>query len=265
MRKSDAYTSHIFVDSTASDDVPDHYARWLEAGCHVVTPNKKFGSGSLERYKRGQELCATQGAQFLYEVASRSKDVLIDCSRRQWVRGCLCFRHCVRFWTQATRSDRSKVSSAERCHTSLIKSQKTIHSPVLFRKQRIWALQNRIHEMTLPVVSMLPSILDIGWNAEGMDVARKVVVLARECGLDIELEDLDIESLVPKELQSIPDAVSFLKELPKVCLPISFECMRSVYSMTRRCWVRSWRQMPPTKCSAMSALSTSRSRNAMSP
>lgn len=52
----------------------------------------------------------------------------------------------------------------------------------------------------------------------GMDVARKVVVLARECGLDIEIKDLKLESLVPKELESISDPEVFLKELPKVIL-----------------------------------------------
>ena len=34
----------------------------------------------------------------------------------------------------------------------------------------------------------------------GVDVARKVVILARECGLDIELSDISIKSLVPDAL-----------------------------------------------------------------
>lgn len=50
----------------------------------------------------------------------------------------------------------------------------------------------------------------------GMDVARKVVVLARECGMDVELDDLEIQSLVPEPLQSVSDAQSFLDALPKV-------------------------------------------------
>lgn len=48
-----------------------------------------------------------------------------------------------------------------------------------------------------------------------MDVARKVVVLARECGMDIELEDLAIESLVPEKLRSISDPDTFLAQLPE--------------------------------------------------
>lgn len=51
-----------------------------------------------------------------------------------------------------------------------------------------------------------------------MDVARKVVVLARECGMQVELNDLEIESLVPKDLQSIDDVSTFMTALPQAPL-----------------------------------------------
>lgn len=50
----------------------------------------------------------------------------------------------------------------------------------------------------------------------GMDVARKVVILARECGLEIELSDVKIESLVPGPLQQSPSPEAFLEGLPEV-------------------------------------------------
>src|SRR5690606_9959793 len=51
-------------------------------------------------------------------------------------------------------------------------------------------------------------------DLSGMDVARKVVILGREMGLGLELEDLAVEGLVPAELQSlsVPD---FLAALPQ--------------------------------------------------
>ena len=49
-----------------------------------------------------------------------------------------------------------------------------------------------------------------------MDVARKVVILARECGLKLELSDVEIESLVPAPLQEASSAEAFQADLPQV-------------------------------------------------
>ena len=42
----------IMVDATASEAVSDYYPKWLEKGVHVVTPNKKAGSGDLKRWQQ---------------------------------------------------------------------------------------------------------------------------------------------------------------------------------------------------------------------
>ena len=42
----------VLVDNTASQAVAETYPRFLDAGIHVVTPNKKAFSGSLELYTR---------------------------------------------------------------------------------------------------------------------------------------------------------------------------------------------------------------------
>jgi homoserine dehydrogenase len=49
-----------------------------------------------------------------------------------------------------------------------------------------------------------------------MDVARKVVILARECGMQIELEDVTVQSLVPEPLQSTSSVLDFMDRLPQV-------------------------------------------------
>ena len=41
-------------------------------------------------------------------------------------------------------------------------------------------------------------------DLSGMDVARKTIILAREMGYKVELEDIDVFSLVPKELEKVP-------------------------------------------------------------
>lgn len=48
-----------------------------------------------------------------------------------------------------------------------------------------------------------------------MDVARKVVILARECGLALELADVAVESLVPEPLRGAASAEEFMAGLPQ--------------------------------------------------
>ena len=52
-------------------------------------------------------------------------------------------------------------------------------------------------------------------DLSGMDVARKVVILARECGLDLELENVPIQSLVPEPLRDVASADEFMARLPE--------------------------------------------------
>jgi aspartokinase/homoserine dehydrogenase 1 len=42
-----------------------------------------------------------------------------------------------------------------------------------------------------------------------MDVARKCLILARECGLEIELEDIPVDSLMPPEADQAKDQAEF--------------------------------------------------------
>ena len=45
-------------------------------------------------------------------------------------------------------------------------------------------------------------------------MARKVTILARECGLSLELSDIPIESLVPEPLQNVESVDEFMQKLP---------------------------------------------------
>ncbi len=49
-----------------------------------------------------------------------------------------------------------------------------------------------------------------------MDVARKAVILARACGMRVELGDVALEGLVPAALAGAASADEFLARLPEV-------------------------------------------------
>ncbi|KAI0502365.1 hypothetical protein KFK09_017313 [Dendrobium nobile] len=51
-------------------------------------------------------------------------------------------------------------------------------------------------------------------DLSGSDVARKVIILARESNLRLELSDIPVQSLVPEQLRACSSAEEFLQKLP---------------------------------------------------
>jgi aspartokinase/homoserine dehydrogenase 1 len=61
-------------------------------------------------------------------------------------------------------------------------------------------------------------------DLSGLDIARKLLILIRESGEEIELSDIEVDNLVPTKLQKIKDVNKFLIELEKY--DAQFEEMR---------------------------------------
>lgn len=57
--------------------------------------------------------------------------------------------------------------------------------------------------------------MQCAWHA-GTDVARKMVILGRECGLAIEMQQVTVQSLVPPQLADAKSAEEFMQQLPQV-------------------------------------------------
>ncbi|HTR76928.1 MAG TPA: aspartate kinase, partial [Gemmatimonadaceae bacterium] len=58
----------VLIDCTASDEVSRLYATWLEQGIHVITPNKRANTASLDYYRRLRQANRAVGAHYLYET-----------------------------------------------------------------------------------------------------------------------------------------------------------------------------------------------------
>src|SRR5512140_902456 len=65
---ADHFPHAVIIDCSASSEVAKHYARWLSAGIHIVTPNKKANSASFDEYERVKDARRTAGAHYLYEA-----------------------------------------------------------------------------------------------------------------------------------------------------------------------------------------------------
>ncbi|MEM6641323.1 MAG: bifunctional aspartate kinase/homoserine dehydrogenase I, partial [Pseudomonadota bacterium] len=58
----------VLIDCTSSQHIADRYPAWLGSGIHVITPNKKAGSGALETYRRVRDAMREGDARYLYET-----------------------------------------------------------------------------------------------------------------------------------------------------------------------------------------------------
>ncbi|KAJ6383779.1 hypothetical protein OIU78_027135 [Salix suchowensis] len=52
-------------------------------------------------------------------------------------------------------------------------------------------------------------------DLSGTDVARKVIILARESGLKLDLSDIPVQNLVPEPLRACASAEEFMQQLPQ--------------------------------------------------
>ena len=190
----DRFTAHlvgshlphlVIVDCSASPVVADRYADWLAAGIHVVTPNKQAGAGPSARYDAIREAAAASGARFRYEATVGAGLPVIS-----------------------TLRDLIDTGDA-------VLSVEGIFSGTL-----AW-LFNKF-DGSVPFSQLVTEARGLGYtepdprdDLSGTDVARKLVILAREAGRSMTLDDVAVESLVPAALReaSVEDFMSRLSEV----------------------------------------------------
>jgi hypothetical protein len=59
--------NNAIVDCTASDGPAQHYLQWMQEGIHIITPNKKLGSGPLAQYQAVRRMQRESLVHFFYE------------------------------------------------------------------------------------------------------------------------------------------------------------------------------------------------------
>jgi bifunctional aspartokinase / homoserine dehydrogenase 1 len=175
----------VIVDCTASAAIARHYPAWLAAGIHVVTPNKQAGSADLASYRQLAAARRAGGSHYLYEATVGAGLPIVQTLRDLRETGDRIVR--IEGLLSGTLSYLFNVWDGERPFSSVLRDAKA-------------------QGFTEP---------DPRDDLSGMDVARKLIILAREIGLDLELEDVALEGLVPASLQS-GSADQFMARVPQV-------------------------------------------------
>jgi aspartokinase/homoserine dehydrogenase 1 len=188
----DAFAAHVrgpdgtavLVDCSASEAVADRYADWLAVGVHVVTPNKLAGSGPLARWQAIRDAGAAGAARWRYEATVCAGLPVIRTLR------------------------------------DLLDTGDTLHAiDGMFSGTLAWLCSR--HDGAQPFSALLREAHAHGYtepdpreDLSGTDVARKLVILAREAGWPLSLAEVEVESLVPPALAAL-SAEAFLERLAR--------------------------------------------------
>ncbi|HEX3603784.1 MAG TPA: bifunctional aspartate kinase/homoserine dehydrogenase I [Steroidobacteraceae bacterium] len=179
------YVPHtVLIDCTASAEVADQYSDWLSRGIHIVTPNKKANSGTLPYYRSLHEAKRAAGTHYLYEATVGAGLPIIQTLRD--LRG--------------TGDDITQIEG--------------IFSGTLAYLFNVFDGSESFSSIVRAAKAKGYTEPDPRDDLSGMDVARKLIILAREMGLTLEMSDVQVEGLVPAAL-TLCSVEEFMARLPE--------------------------------------------------
>lgn len=173
----------IFVDNTASKLIPQHYARLLENKIAISTPNKIALSSGLERYKSLKALSGSHNIPLNFETNVGAGLPVISTLK-------------------SLTSSGDKISKIEAVLSGSVSYIfNNFNSERLFTEVVKEAQEKGLTEP------------DPREDLSGADVKRKLLILARESGFDLEEKDVKIEGILTNNCLNAKDIDGFYKVL----------------------------------------------------
>ncbi|MGE5365410.1 MAG: bifunctional aspartate kinase/homoserine dehydrogenase I [Bacteroidota bacterium] len=175
----------IFVDCTSSEQILPKYLEILGSSISIVTPNKKANSSSYDFYLELKHAALKYNVKFLYEtnvgaglpVISTLHDLVTSGDKIIRIQGIL----------SGTLSYIFNTFDGNASFSSVVK-------------------EAREKGYTEP---------DPREDLNGLDVARKLIILVREAGIKLEFDDIRVENLIPESARSASSIDEFFVQLEK--------------------------------------------------
>lgn len=163
------------IDCTASEDVARLHAAWLRAGIHVMTANKLANAADLDYHREIRASAASGNARYFYEATVGAGLPVIKV-------------------LEDLQQTGDRVHSVEGVFSGTL--------AYLFNS----------FDGSVPFSDLVHKAWKMGYtepdpreDLSGNDVARKLVILAREMGMQISVDDIQLEGLMSDEVRDLPD------------------------------------------------------------
>lgn len=184
---ADYFPHTVIIDCTSSQDIAGRYVEWLKRGIHVITPNKKANTMPYPYYQELRKEGKRISKHFLYETTVGAGLPIIGTLR-------------------------DLIQTGD----EIIRIEGVLSGTLgyLFSS----------YDGKIPFSELVRQAKEKGYtepdprdDLSGTDVGRKVVILSREIGKNIELDEVPIRSLVPSKLEKVSiqefvDGLSMINE-----------------------------------------------------
>ena len=175
----------LFIDNTASDLIPNTYREYLKNGVGVVTCNKIANSDVFSSYEDLKSLSRDNNSPFLYETNVGAAVPII-----------------------------STLNNLINSGDKIIKIEAVLSGTLNYIFNNFQE-NDTFHEIVSNAVGLGYTEPDPKIDLCGVDVSRKILILARESGYKLEFDDIKKNHFLPNESINSESKEDFLLSLKK--------------------------------------------------